>query len=374
MAETWQTIEQAAVVLGLSVRTVNRHISAGKLPSRLTDGRREVLVNLPDAPPDPGGVSPDDAPQSNAQRPWTDNPSANGQTRPTTGTTPPNPGATFDPETVLALADNAAEKAEMAVAAYQALARVADNQAQTVRRNARIAWATVGVMAAGVTIAVGWTSHQLTRSSGEIDRVQTEVGKLTTQVAEITTEREALRTQLSTTERELRAETAAARELAAETKGRLSAVQDALTSAETERQARELQAAGAAPSYLSFEPPLTLVMPPMTGSNAARGTDAPTADAPTADAPREADVSIPSDAARAESADARAPGSPASRQADPERAADPGQTPDGGATRDDSGRAEQASGLRRGRGRARPEEGLRRTTDAKADTSSAAEQ
>src|SRR5687768_10511397 len=47
MADTWLTIEQAAVTLGLSVRTVNRHIVAGKLPSRLQDGRRDVLVQTP---------------------------------------------------------------------------------------------------------------------------------------------------------------------------------------------------------------------------------------------------------------------------------------------------------------------------------------
>ena len=48
MADTWQTVEQAAVALGMSVRTVNRHIAAGKIASRLEEGRREVLVSLPD--------------------------------------------------------------------------------------------------------------------------------------------------------------------------------------------------------------------------------------------------------------------------------------------------------------------------------------
>src|SRR5918911_636726 len=48
MADTWLTIEQAAVALGLSVRTVNRHIAAGKIQSRLNDGRREVLVDMPE--------------------------------------------------------------------------------------------------------------------------------------------------------------------------------------------------------------------------------------------------------------------------------------------------------------------------------------
>jgi len=70
MADTWLTIEQAAVALGLSVRTVNRHIVAGKLPSRLQDGRREVLVKVPAdtasaspfGPPTVGQTRVDDSP------------------------------------------------------------------------------------------------------------------------------------------------------------------------------------------------------------------------------------------------------------------------------------------------------------------------
>src|SRR5215212_5155560 len=58
MADTWLTIEQAAVALGLSVRTVNRHIVAGKIQSRLNDGRREVLVDMPE---DASDASADDS-------------------------------------------------------------------------------------------------------------------------------------------------------------------------------------------------------------------------------------------------------------------------------------------------------------------------
>src|SRR3954453_8738295 len=46
MADTWLTIEQAAVTLNLSVRTINRHINAGKLQSRLHEGRGAVPVPL----------------------------------------------------------------------------------------------------------------------------------------------------------------------------------------------------------------------------------------------------------------------------------------------------------------------------------------
>ena len=184
MADSWQTIEQAAVSLRLSVRTVNRHISAGKLQSRLTsEGRREVLVSLPDTPA--GGAGEDVAPFAvggAAFIPGAD-PSSSTAAAPTSAAAPqessaqpasttsytPIPGVSVDPETVLALADNAAEKAEMAVAAYQALARVADQQATQVRRNARLAWAAVAVLAVGVTGAVGYTSHKWTRMTDEAD-------------------------------------------------------------------------------------------------------------------------------------------------------------------------------------------------------------
>ena len=44
MAEAWQTIELAAVTLGVSVRTVNRYLSAGKLQSRMNDGRSRLRI------------------------------------------------------------------------------------------------------------------------------------------------------------------------------------------------------------------------------------------------------------------------------------------------------------------------------------------
>src|SRR5439155_22284707 len=60
MAHTWLTIEQAAVALGLSVRTVNRHIAADKIQSRLSEGRREVLVDMPEEMADASTGSFDD--------------------------------------------------------------------------------------------------------------------------------------------------------------------------------------------------------------------------------------------------------------------------------------------------------------------------
>src|SRR5687768_11586033 len=71
MAESWQTIEQAAVSLRLSVRTVNRHIVAGKLQSRLNEGRREVLVDAP-ASATADGASDTSSPFADQPVPLTD--------------------------------------------------------------------------------------------------------------------------------------------------------------------------------------------------------------------------------------------------------------------------------------------------------------
>src|SRR5438045_3173939 len=49
MAYVWQTVEQAAVTLGISTRTIARRIAKGELESRLTNGRREVYICLPES-------------------------------------------------------------------------------------------------------------------------------------------------------------------------------------------------------------------------------------------------------------------------------------------------------------------------------------
>src|SRR3954447_4346028 len=52
MAYEWQSVEEAAVTLGVSTRTLHRRISKGEVETRLEDGRREVLVCLPDPEPE----------------------------------------------------------------------------------------------------------------------------------------------------------------------------------------------------------------------------------------------------------------------------------------------------------------------------------
>jgi hypothetical protein len=244
MADTWLTIEQAAVALGLSVRTVNRHIVAGKLPSRLQDGRREVLVKLPaDSPsaspfgqPSASPSRMDDSPFGAVLSPFaSDAPSVTGPAiagHATVTIPPPQPArhdtvspssdgppdtgrTTIDTETVLALADNANEKAELAVAAYQALARATDVQFQHVRRSARFAWSAVAVMAVGVSAAVGGTTYYLTKSHVQTQYLREQVQAKTATADTLSAERETLRAELS-----------AAREQAARADGKASALTD----------------------------------------------------------------------------------------------------------------------------------------------------
>src|SRR5687768_11772662 len=44
MAEAWQTLEEAALTLGISSRTLHRRLARGEFQTRMENGRREVLV------------------------------------------------------------------------------------------------------------------------------------------------------------------------------------------------------------------------------------------------------------------------------------------------------------------------------------------
>ena len=207
--QIWMNIEQAAVTLGLSVRTVNRHINAGKLHSRLAEGRREVLMDgpsgagaMPQPPAGQAAVSFGAAVRGSGSQPsdeatWEPIAPAND---------------TIDHETVLALADNAADKAELAVTAYQALARTADERVHSSRRLLNAAWVIVGFMSLLAFVSLGWTTNKLTRAAVEHEHLQKQVTTVTAQADNAEHECDDLRIAL-----------AAAREDAARAEGRLAA-------------------------------------------------------------------------------------------------------------------------------------------------------
>src|SRR4051812_3060479 len=240
MADTWLTIEQAAVTLNLSVRTINRHINAGKLQSRLHEGRREVLVSLATSVADAAPADERDTVAERAERAeradrsdkWADKPepvNVRGVGVGSGGATPfsaeqvndnaPNfvfggslGGAPvghggIEAETMLALADQAADKVDLAISAFQTLARTAENQRATSQKSARFAWAAVSVMVLGVIGAVGWTSHYLTKTTVENldlhNKLSDARATLNTVTEQSQTQQEKLGTQLDKTGEEL---------------------------------------------------------------------------------------------------------------------------------------------------------------------------
>jgi helix-turn-helix protein len=230
MADTWLTIEQAAVTLGLSVRTVNRHINAGKIQSRLQDGRREVLVRIPD---DAGEVEADEETAATAARSGasasrsatagaqqtgrfdeatdaSDYRDGNGygqssrrgasavpHERDTVSAAGGYDTSGHQMETMLALADNAADKAEMAVMAYQTLARTAEHQTQSLRRYATAAWCVVAGLIVVTIVAVGWTTHHLTRANVENSSFKREAELAALAANRAAAERDKVREELS---------------------------------------------------------------------------------------------------------------------------------------------------------------------------------
>src|SRR5688572_11241697 len=132
MAYAWQSVEEAAVTLGISTRTLHRRISKGEVETRLENGRREVLVCLPDDDIQIDEPAPD----------VTDSVSV------PTSTSPYSIGGDQGTAIVLAekeiqLANEKVRRTELALAAFQHTSTLLQKEATRTRISARCAWAAV---------------------------------------------------------------------------------------------------------------------------------------------------------------------------------------------------------------------------------------
>jgi hypothetical protein len=149
MAYAWQSVEEAAVTLGVSTRTLHRRISKGEVETRLESGRREVLVCLPDDEPEI-----DEEPVVMGEPPHAHSTPA-----------PPTPEASMAivlAQRDVALANEKVRRTELALAAFQHTSTLLQQEASRTRISARCAWAAVAVLSIGVYVAVGWTASKLT--------------------------------------------------------------------------------------------------------------------------------------------------------------------------------------------------------------------
>jgi len=197
MAYEWQTIEQASLTLGISTRTLHRRITKGDLETRLENGRREVLVCLPeetDQPAIPPGPSADEEAELVGQA----------------ASASPDPGLNLDRH--LALADDRIRRADLALSAFQHSLTIVENEARRVRTAAHAAWAFVGVLIAGALIVTVWATHNVTRARANTEQL----------VGQVKTLSDTVQTREQQVEH-LRQETETARLTAARAEGELKA-------------------------------------------------------------------------------------------------------------------------------------------------------
>jgi hypothetical protein len=168
MPDKWLTLAEAAIALKVHPRTVERQIKSGKLQSRRTEGGQlEALISVADEISSASEALAVVAGQ------------AENQVQLALGATS-------------ALVKSAQEDARLARTETQR----AWSEARIARRGAGAAWATVGVMAAGLMVAVGWTSSALTRSQVELHHSVRQVQEMSDTVEKLSTEREHLRGQI----------------------------------------------------------------------------------------------------------------------------------------------------------------------------------
>src|SRR3954469_19386976 len=176
MAYAWQSVEEAAVTLGVSTRTLHRRISKVEVETRLENGRREVLVCLPDPEPEMAEETSDVSDTVTIPTPFTSAAMSGGGSDSNT--------AIVLAEKEVALANEKVRRTELALAAFQHTSTLLQQEATRTRISARCAWAAVAVLSVGVYVAVGWTASQVTAyrtNNANLDRQLKQVSETSEQ-------------------------------------------------------------------------------------------------------------------------------------------------------------------------------------------------
>ena len=175
MAVIWQTIEEAALTLGVSSRTLHRRIAKGEFPTRMESGRREVQLFIVDPPPPApqhAGTERSGVPDSSSAT------SANPFENPT-GASESRQTVSDDPiGTVLALHEDRIRRTDLAILAYQQSVATTATEARRAQRNSYIGWGVAGGAILLMFIAMIWTTYSLTRSKADVDHLNQAVRQL----------------------------------------------------------------------------------------------------------------------------------------------------------------------------------------------------
>jgi hypothetical protein len=195
MASAWQTLEEAALTLGISSRTLARRLARSEFETRLENGRREVLVVIPEpeplaapiAAPAPAAANPVSEPQSvsDGVAAMSDTSYAEAFQAHLQNRTQSSPDSEMSAEvsdevqsTMLALHEDRIRRTDLAIMAYQQSVNVTAADARRTHRNLRVAWGLAGGMAAALFVAVVWATHSVTKAQAEVQNLNQAVRQL----------------------------------------------------------------------------------------------------------------------------------------------------------------------------------------------------
>lgn len=169
MPEKWMSIVQAASNLNCHTRTIERRIASGKIQSRKgDDGITQVLIDVPDMP-EPGPTAIETVKEL-----------AQDQVSIATGSA----------TALVKFAQADAERARMEM-------ELVREDAVRVRKGARFAWSSVAAMAALVIVAVGWTTHRITKADAQIQNLNNQASQLEKHANQLLAERDKARTEVA---------------------------------------------------------------------------------------------------------------------------------------------------------------------------------
>src|SRR5438034_11532850 len=182
MASAWQTLEEAALTLGISSRTLHRRLARGEFETRMENGRREVLVVIAEPSvsvdiPAPAAVADevaDMADTDDAADQYESAPSNMSDTSDTSAT----PTCDEIQTTMLALHEDRIRRTDLAIMAYQQSVNVTAADARRAHRKARLAWSVAGGTVAATFVAIVWATHSVTRANAQVEHLNSVVRQL----------------------------------------------------------------------------------------------------------------------------------------------------------------------------------------------------
>lgn len=202
MATAWQTLEEAALTLGISSRTLARRLARGEFETRMEAGRREVLISITEpelsatnAPAELLSDMPTDVADSADDENQTqfDELTDDSHAQPTSADMSADVG-----HTMLALHEDRIRRTDLAIMAYQQSVNMTAADAQRTHRNLRIAWSMAGGLAVASFIAAVWATHSVTQAQAEVKGLSATVRQLSDTSDNVTKTAEKLRAEAET--------------------------------------------------------------------------------------------------------------------------------------------------------------------------------